>query len=175
MDTDEKVRAERKKPDPRAAALARALRGELKVSLVAVAAVLGKEQSTLGNFETSHHSLGAKTERRLLLYFAEAFAAKGIAVEPVPEDITLPNLRLLLARVLHAIQLARAVQQTGGAAQNSEAAQLGEADFFDTVIATSLSLAGGRTDSPGVNARVWKRIEEQDAKAAAQHTAAGNE
>lgn len=167
MDTDEKVRAERKKPDPRAAALSRALRGELKISLTKVAAAMGRDWSTIGNFETSHHSIGPKTERRLLLFFAEAFAAKGVQVEPVPEDITLLDLRQLLARVLHRVQLARVVQQAGGAAQNSEAAELGEVNFFDRVIETSLELAGGRTDSPGVNARVWARVKEQDAKAAA--------
>lgn len=168
MDTDtvKKVRPPGKKPDARVAALSRALRGELKVPLVVVAEAVNLDWTSVGNFETCASNLSAKSERRILMFYAEAFAAKGIAVEPIPEGITLPELRLLLARVLHAAQLSRVIRHTGGAGVASAAAELGEKDFFDKVINTSLDIAGGRADSVGVNLRLRKRIEEEDAKAA---------
>ncbi len=170
METIKKVKTRRTRSDPRAAALARALRSELRVTLDTVGAGSNLDWSTISNFETSNGSLSEKAERRVLMYYAQAFAAKGYRMDEVPEDVPLADLRLLLVRLLHSLQMARLTLQTNSAAEVSGAARLGESDFIDRVIVASLEGAGGREDSVGVNERVKKRIEE--AKAAEQAAAA---
>jgi hypothetical protein len=161
MEDTERKKFVHLKPDPGAAALSRALRNALKVPLVKVAAALGLNWSTVGNFETSTHNLGEKSQRKLFVFFATEMARKGMPVAEIPEEITLPELRLLLAKALFATQSASVVQQADVLEQAGAATELGVQDFLFRVASVELSKTTARDDSPRVNARILHRLQER--------------
>jgi hypothetical protein len=152
-----------KNPDPFACSIMRLSRLALGISLAKVEEAVHRNWSTIHNGETGHYRLARATEAKILRFYLAQFGERGFQVDEVPEDATLPELRLAVAKVLFVVQRAEFASRATGVEETSAGFEMGADDFVERV-----AVAGLRNDRvPAVTARMLRRIEEAPAARAA--------